>query len=126
MPPRRYLRSSDFPSVIPVFPLDGALLLPGGELPLNIFEPRYLAMVDDALAGERLIGMIQTVRGGERGRPRLAKVGCAGRLIRFAETSDGKYLITLGGMCRFKAGEEVLAGTPYRQLRPDFEPFIDD
>ncbi|HEV2364212.1 MAG TPA: LON peptidase substrate-binding domain-containing protein [Caulobacteraceae bacterium] len=126
MPPRRYLRSSDLPTLIPVFPLDGALLLPGGELPLNIFEPRYLAMVDDALAGERLIGMIQTTRGGERGRPRLVKVGCAGRLIRFAETSDGKYLITLAGICRFKAGEEILAGTPYRQLRPDFEPFIAD
>src|SRR6185503_18460671 len=95
-----YRRTADLPQLIPVFPLDGALLLPGGELPLRIFEPRYLNMVDDVMAGDRMIGMIQT-SGGERARPSLCGVGCAGRITSFNETSDGTYLITLTGVCRF-------------------------
>ena len=101
-----YRRAGDLPQVIPVFPLDGALLLPGGELPLRIFEPRYLNMVDDVMAGDRMIGMIQTT-GGERARPNLAGVGCAGRITSFNETSDGTYLITLTGVCRFGVGDEL-------------------
>ncbi|MDX9999641.1 MAG: LON peptidase substrate-binding domain-containing protein, partial [Phenylobacterium sp.] len=84
-----YRRISDLPQVIPVFPLDGALLLPRGDLPLQIFEPRYLNMVDDVMAGDRIIGMIQTRPGGERARPSLAPIGCAGRVTSYAETSDG-------------------------------------
>ena len=120
-----YARADDLPQVVPVFPLDGALLLPRGGLPLNIFEPRYLNMVDDAMAGDRIIGMIQT-RGGDRSRPRLADVGCVGRITSYNETSDGRYLITLTGVCRFAVGDELPVPTPYRQVRAGFTPFEDD
>ena len=121
-----YRQLSDLPQMIPVFPLDGALLLPGGELPLQIFEPRYLNMVDDVMGGDRMIGMIQTKPGGDRARPALAAVGCAGRITSFAETSDGRYLITLTGVCRFEAGEELPTPLPYRQLRVSYAPFEGD
>ncbi|MEJ0066274.1 MAG: LON peptidase substrate-binding domain-containing protein [Caulobacteraceae bacterium] len=121
-----YHKVSDLPALIPVFPLDGALLLPGCQLPLQIFEPRYLNMVDDAMSGGRLIGMIQTRSGGGRTRPKLAQVGCAGRITTYAETGDGRYMITLTGICRFGAGEEPETPTPYRQLRPDFGQFARD
>jgi Lon protease-like protein len=109
--------------VIPVFPLDGALLLPHGQLPLRIFEPRYLNMIDDAMGAERMIGMIQTKAGGDRERPILAGVGCLGRITSFAETSDDQYLITLTGVCRFAAGVELPAHAPYRQLNVDYVPY---
>src|ERR1700679_2882910 len=121
-----YHKVSDLPALIPVFPLDGALLLPGSQLPLQIFEPRYLNMIDDAMSGARLIGMIQTRGGGERSRPSLADVGCAGRITAYAETGDGRYMITLTGICRFGAGEEIAISTPYRQVRPDFTRFAAD
>lgn len=121
-----YRRTADLPQVIPVFPLDGAVLLPGGDLPLQIFEPRYLNMVDDAMAGDRIIGMIQTKAGGERARPALTAVGCAGRITSFAETSDGRYLITLTGVCRFATGDELPVRSPYRQMRVDFSRFEAD
>lgn len=121
-----YRRTSDLPQVIPVFPLDGALLLPRGDLPLQIFEPRYLNMVDDVMAGDRIIGMIQTRPGGEAARPSLATIGCAGRVTSYAETSDGRYLITLTGVCRFELGEELSAGTPYRQVRARYGRFEAD
>ncbi len=121
-----YRRTADLPQMIPVFPLDGALLLPGGDLPLQIFEPRYLNMIDDVMAGDRIVGMIQTRPGGDRERPRLSKVGCAGRITSYAETSDGRYLITLSGVCRFDAGEELLLQTPYRQLRARYDRFEAD
>ncbi|MFN3858898.1 MAG: LON peptidase substrate-binding domain-containing protein [Caulobacter sp.] len=121
-----YRKIEDLPQVIPVFPLDGAVLLPGGQLPLNIFEPRYLNMLDDAMAGDRMIGMIQTLPGGDRERPLLAPVGCAGRVTSFAETQDGRYLITLTGVCRFRLAEELNLKTPYRQARADFAAFVDD
>jgi Lon protease-like protein len=120
-----YRQVADLPQLIPVFPLDGALLLPGGELPLQIFEPRYLNMVDDAMAGDRVIGMIQT-RGGSRARPKLSNVGCLGRITSYNETSDGRYLITLTGICRFDAGEELDLRLPYRQLRAKYDRFADD
>jgi Lon protease-like protein len=121
-----YRRTADLPQVIPVFPLDGALLLPGGDLPLQIFEPRYLNMVDDVMAGDRIIGMIQTRAGGDRERPKLSSVGCAGRITSYAETSDGRYLITLTGVCRFECGEEMTVPMPYRQLRARYERFEGD
>lgn len=126
MPPAGYRKVSDLPALIPVFPLDGALLLPGCHLPLHIFEPRYLNMIDDTMSGERLIGMIQTRNGGERARPNLAAVGCAGRITAYAETGDGRYMITLTGVCRFGVGDELAAATPYRQVRPDFTRFAAD
>jgi Lon protease-like protein len=118
-----YRRAADLPQVIPVFPLDGALLLPHGQLPLRIFEPRYLNMVDDAMGAERMIGMIQTRPGGDRTRPGLADVGCLGRITSFAETSDDQYLITLTGVCRFVVREELPARTPYRQVRAGFSAY---
>src|SRR5436190_2531538 len=120
-----YRQLSDRPQLIPLFPLDGALLLPGGELPLQIFEPRYLNMVDDVMAGDRIIGMIQT-RGGSRDRPTLAEVGCAGRITSYNETSDGRYLITLTGICRFQAGEELDLRLPYRQIRAQYDRYAND
>ena len=116
----------DLPQIIPVFPLDGALLLPHAALPLNIFEPRYLNMIDDALAGERIIGMVQTRPGGTRAHPLLSDVGCAGRITSFSETGDGRYLITLTGMARFRVGRELAGVGPYRQVTPDFTPYEAD
>jgi Lon protease-like protein len=124
--PGVYRKADDLPLVIPVFPLDGALLLPGGQLPLNIFEPRYLNMFDDAMSGERIIGMVQTRIGGDPERPNLAPVGCAGRVTSFAETSDGRYLVTLTGVCRFRVGAELPSRSPYRQVRVDFTAFEAD
>jgi len=121
-----YQRVSDLPKVLPVFPLDGALLLPHGALPLNIFEPRYLNMIDDAMSGDRIIGMVQTRPGGDRERPALAPVGCAGRITSYAETGDGRYIITLTGICRFQPGEELPVQTPYRQVLARFEPYEAD
>jgi hypothetical protein len=121
-----YRKVSDLPEVIPVFPLDGALLLPGGVLPLRIFEPRYLNMIDDAMAGARMIGMVQTGVGSDRVRPTLARVGCAGRITSYAETGDGKYLIALTGVCRFQTGEELALLRPYRQARVAYAPFVLD
>src|SRR5579864_6712893 len=118
-----FRKTAELPQVIPVFPLDGALLLPGGELPLQIFEPRYLNMLDDVMGGDRMIGMIQTRAGGDRARPNLAGVGGAGRVTSFAETSDGRYLITLTGICRFEPVEELAMAMPYRQVRADYGRF---
>jgi Lon protease-like protein len=124
------LSAEDLPKVISVFPLDGALLLPHASRPLNIFEPRYLNMIDDAMAAERIIGMVQTAQTasalGSLERPTLAPVGCAGRITAFSETGDGRYLITLTGVARFRLGEELPAFTPYRRARVDFSPFQDD
>lgn len=121
-----YRKTADLPAVIPVFPLDGALLLPSGVLPLQIFEPRYLNMIDDVMAGDRLIGMVQTRGAGDRRAPPLAQVGCAGRITSYAETGDGKYLITLTGLCRFQVGEELAEPKPYRQVRANFDRFAAD
>jgi len=118
------------PAVIPVFPLPGALLLPRGQMPLNIFEPRYLAMIDDALhSGDRLIGMIQpdpTRPGTDPEKPHLFQVGCVGRMTQFAESGDGRYLIQLTGVARFRIAEELSVTTPYRQCRVTYQPFVDD
>ena len=117
---------ADLPTVIPVFPLDGAVLLPHAALPLNIFEPRYLNMIDDALASDRVIGMIQTRAGGSRQHPALCDVGCVGRITSFSETGDGRYMITLTGVARFRVGRELQVTTPYRQVEADFSSFAAD
>ncbi len=111
------------PETLPLFPLEGALLLPGGQLPLNIFEPRYLAMVDAALAGDRLIGMIQPRDEINTEKPALYGAGCAGRITSFAETGDGRYLINLTGTHRFRLAEEVAGDAPFRLARPDWAAF---
>src|ERR1700676_3933756 len=115
----------DLPGVIPVFPLPGALLLPRGQMPLNIFEPRYIAMIDDALRdGHRLIGMIQpdAGHGGTVSKPALYRVGCAGRITQLSESGDGRYLLELTGVARFRVEEELKVLTPYRQCRVTFAP----
>jgi Lon protease-like protein len=122
-----YRLAKDLPPAIPVFPLAGALLLPGGRMPLNIFEPRYLQMIDQAMAGPRLIGMIQPSLDGalrDDGEPELCNVGCAGRIISLAETGDGRYLISLQGVCRFRIVQELAAKTPFRQCK--IAPFLAD
>ena len=120
------MRASELPQVIPIFPLDGVLLLPDGTLPLNVFEPRYLNMIDDAMAGDRAIGIIQSRSGGDRQVPRLMEVGCVGRITSFTETPDGRYLITLTGVCRFTLRAELDLPTPYRQVRADYAAWLDD
>jgi uncharacterized protein len=124
-----YRGAVDLPATIPVFPLSGALLLPRGQMPLNIFEPRYLAMVDDSLRdGHRLIGMIQpdTTQSGTEDKPGLFKVGCVGRITQLAETGDGRYLLQLTGVARYRIEEELTVATAYRQCRVTFAPFADD
>jgi Lon protease-like protein len=124
-----YRGPSDLPEIIPVFPLPGALLLPRGQMPLNVFEPRYLAMVDDALRdGHRLIGMVQPddPQANLAGNPSLFRVGCAGRITQLAETGDGRYLMQLTGVARFRIEEELTVMTAYRQCRVDFAAFADD
>jgi len=124
----RPLSLADLPSTIPVFPLPGVLLLPRGSLPLNIFEPRYLAMTEDALGTpDRLIGMIQPTEPERPDKPpSLYSVGCAGRIASFSETEDGRYLITLSGVCRFGVFEEIATMRGYRRVVPDFARWQDD
>jgi Lon protease-like protein len=115
-----YTDESDLPNVVPVFPLGGALLLPGGQLPLNIFEPRYLQMLDDAMAGRRIIAMIQPSLDGARredGEPTLCQVGCLGRVTSLSETGDGRCIVNLHGIARFRVVEELATRTPYRMCR---------
>lgn len=147
-------RLDDLPQVLPVFPLPGVLLLPGGRLPLNVFEPRYVNMVRDALAGSRLIGMIQPVLGDDGEEPRelvedavmdeglpgaeiaasgedpgaapLYRTGCAGRIVSFSETDDGRYLITLRGVVRFAVAQELDPVDGYRRVRAGYAPYADD
>ena len=124
-----YKGSADLPENIPVFPLPGALLLPRGQMPLNIFEPRYLAMIDDAMrSGHRLIGMIQpdTAHPGSEHKPNLYRVGCVGRITQLAESGDGRYLIQLIGIARFRIEEELPVSTLYRQCSVRYNDFIDD
>lgn len=124
---KSYVKRTDFPEVIPVFPLSSALLLPGGQMPLNIFEPRYMAMVDEALSGNRIIGMIQPSfadKNEMRDSPDLCSVGCLGRITHFAEVDDGRYHITLTGISRFKIEEELATNKAFRQCR--ISPYLSD
>jgi Lon protease-like protein len=132
-----YHGPDDLADVIPVFPLAGALLLPRGQMPLNIFEARYIAMVDDALSGgHRLIGMIQPdnahagthagTQSAPADEPHLYRVGCVGRITQIAESGDGRYLMQLTGICRFRIEQELEVQTLYRQCRVTYEPFRDD
>lgn len=123
----RYQTAKDLPKSAPVFPLSGALLLPGGRLPLNIFEPRYLQMVDAAIGAERLIGMVQPSLDGSLradGEPKLCDVGCLGRITSMSETGDGRYVIALDGVCRFRIKDEIGAKTAFRQCH--VMPFLTD
>lgn len=115
------------PAHLPIFPLTGVLLLPRGELPLNIFEPRYLNMTEDALAGSRMIGMIQPLdQESAATEPPVYKTGCAGRIVAFQETEDGRFLITLKGICRFDVQEELASTRGYRPAIADWAPYASD
>jgi hypothetical protein len=113
--------SGGLPTRFPIFPLPGAILLPNGNLPLNIFEPCYLHMTRDAMRTDRVIGMIQPRLPAASRRPSLFPVGCVGRITSFTETDDGRYLITLTGVCRYDVVEELSVGTPYRQVVASFD-----
>ena len=117
----------ELPASLPIFPLTGVLLLPRGRLPLNIFEKRYLAMTEDALKGERFIGMVQPQEGeGDAGEPPVYRTGCAGRMTSFSETDDGRYLITLTGVARFDIARELPQDRLYRRVVPDWQPYAAD
>lgn len=119
-------RFDDLPSQLPIFPLEGVLLLPRGQLPLNIFEPRYLSMINDAMSSHRMIGMVQFYdHGGDKGNG-IFKIGCAGRITQFQETEDGRYLVTLTGVCRFNVAEELDKIKGYRRARADWSAFKSD
>lgn len=121
-----FLKPADLPEVIALFPLPGALLLPRARLPLHIFEPRYLAMLDDTLkTRERLIGIIQP-RPAPEGQRRLSAIGCAGRLTSFTETDDHRYMIVLSGVSRFRLGREVPGFTPYIRAEVKWDDFTRD
>ena len=122
-----YRVQGDLPETIPVFPLSAALLLPGGRMPLNIFEPRYLEMIDQALVGARLVGMVQPSLDGRLrgdGEPEICEVGCIGRVTSLAESGDGRYLISLQGVCRYRVTQELSVKSPFRQCR--ILPFVAD
>lgn len=122
----RRFSPADLPDTIPVFPLPGALLLPRGRLPLNIFEPRYLSMLDDVLKTDhRLIGMLQPYEDDSR-PPRLHSIGCAGRVTSLSETEDGRYLVVLSGVVRFRVREEQEGFKPYRQVDANWSDFHAD
>jgi len=120
-------RYEELPALLPIFPLTGVLLLPRGRLPLNVFEPRYLAMTQHALGEGRYIGMIQPQDGaGDAGDPPVYKTGCMGRIVEFAETPDGRFLITLKGIVRFDVASEPPRRALFRQIVPDWRRWRDD
>jgi uncharacterized protein len=120
-------RFDELPRLLPIFPLTGVLLLPRGRLPLNVFEPRYLAMTQYALAHDRMIGMIQPQEGaGDAGDPAVYRTGCAGRIVEFAETQDGRFLITLKGIARFDLLDEPARANMFRLVVPDWHRWRGD
>ena len=123
---KRYQTIAELPETLPVFPLAGALLLPRAELPLNIFEPRYLRMFDWALSNHRLIGMIQPEPNADQEPAQLARVGCAGRITSYNETDDGRLLVGLTGICRFEVTNELSVETPFRQCNVNYDGFAAD
>jgi Lon protease-like protein len=125
---KQYRSIADLPGRLSIFPLAGALLLPHTQLPLNIFEPRYLAMFDAAISGHRLIGMIQPLdsEGADAGTPKIYGTGCAGRITSFAELVDGRMLVTLTGIARFTVIRELELELPYRQVEADYSQFEGD
>ena len=126
---KRPASPDELPPSVPIFPLSGGLLLPFAHRPLNIFEPRYVEMVDAALRGDRLIGLIQpqdTSEESPRGRAPLRSIGCVGRLTHFEDTGEGRYFIILEGLCRFVLGRELTVTTPYRQAMISADAFAAD
>jgi len=115
-----------FPNKIPVFPLSNFIIFPNTTVPLNIFEPRYIQMVDDCMKGNRLIGIVQPKKTGDLKKPNLYEVGCIGKITSFDETEDGRYLIILSGICRYKIVNELTNDKLYRECKIDFDNYIND
>ena len=120
------MKKEDLPDIIPVFPLSNFIIFPRTTVPLNIFEPRYIKMIDESMKSNRIIGMIQPKKTGELKKPDLYDVGCAGKITSFNETDDGRYLIILNGICRFKVKEEVNNDNLYRECEVKYEDFSGD
>jgi Lon protease-like protein len=125
---RNYASAADLPPTLPLFPVAGALLLPRRPIQLTVFEPRYLSLLDDALSGDRLIGMVQPKAGDDAvgPTPELCEIGCAGRIVQYAEIGDGRCFLSLLGVTRFRIAQELTTLTPYRLVRPDYAPFAQD
>ena len=117
---------SDLPNNIPIFPLPGAVIFPFGTLPLNIFEPRYIAMIKSVLGSHRMIGMIQPVPEKSNSTKKLYPIGCAGKIISFTETNDNRFLIELSGVLRFKLKKELSLLKGFRRIEPDWTPYLSD
>ena len=120
------MKIEDLPNKLPVFPLSNFIIFPKTTVPLNIFEPRYIQMIDDAMKGDRIIGIIQPKKSGDLKKPNLYDVGCAGKITSFNETEDGRYLIILNGVCRFKIISEEKLDKLYRICKIDFAEYLDD
>ena len=120
------MKKEDLPNKLPVFPLSNFIIFPRTTVPLNIFEPRYIQMVDQCMKSSRIIGMIQPKKTGELKKPDLYRVGCAGKITSFNETDDGRYLIILNGICRFKVIEEINSENLYRECEVKYEDFLSD
>ena len=120
------MKIEDLPNKLPVFPLSNFIIFPKTTVPLNIFEPRYIQMIDDAMKGDRIIGIIQPKKSGDLKKPNLYDVGCAGKITSFNETEDGRYLIILNGVCRFKVISEEKHDKLYRICKIDFAEYLDD
>ena len=116
----------EFPNKIPIFPLSNFIIFPNTTVPLNIFEPRYIQMVDDCMKGNRLIGIVQPKKTGELKKPNLYEVGCVGKITSFNETEDGRYLIVLNGVCRYKIVEELKNDKLFRECKINFNNYLDD
>ena len=120
------MRAEDLPPVVPVFAISGAILLPGGTMPLMVFEPRYLALTDDALGAGRLFALVQPREGEDGVAPGLYDTGCLGRITAFGETGDGRYLVTVAGLCRFRVSGEAEGRSGYRRVAADYGAYLGD
>ena len=116
----------EFPNKIPVFPLSNFIIFPNTTVPLNIFEPRYIQMIDDCMKGNRLIGIVQPKKTGDLKKPNLYDVGCVGKITSFNETDDGRYLIVINGICRYKIIEELINDKLYRECKINFDNYTND
>ena len=120
------MKKEDLPNILPVFPLSNFIIFPRTTVPLNIFEPRYIEMIDNSMKTNRLIGMIQPKKSGQLKKPDLYKIGCAGKITSFNETDDGRYLIILNGICRFKIMDELNNDNLYRECEVKYDDFLKD
>ena len=120
------MKKEDLPKILPVFPLSNFIIFPRTTVPLNIFEPRYIQMIDKSMKSDRMIGMIQPKKTGELKKPDLHQIGCAGKITSFNETDDGRYLIILNGICRFKIVDEVKSDNLYRECQVKYDDFSGD